>query len=80
MDKNEFKTVEQFDKEINWLEDFYKRWEKSEDNPSTTQDAQNALIDEYAKFIKDNNLPEMSCDELISELKAQRECTRDNKF
>jgi hypothetical protein len=87
------KTIQQFDEEIKWLENFIERWDRNESAIAeahrlnlTKEDhdalgtQQNNMIDEYSAYCKEHNLADMSADELVSELKDQRGCTEDGKF
>ena len=87
------RTVQDFEKQIKWLEDFIERWDKNEsaiaeahrinackEEHELLGTKQCSMIDEYSAYCKDNNLADMSADELLSELKDQQGCTADGKF
>jgi esterase/lipase len=79
--------------QITWLKEFIERWDR---NGSAIADAhrlnlskedhdvlgtqQNNMIDEYSAYCKEQNLAEMSADELVCELEAQLGCIEDGKF
>ncbi len=87
------KTLKEFDEQISWLENFIERWDKNEyeiadahrlnackEEHELLGAKQCSMIDEYSAYCKEHNLADMSADELVEELKAQKDCTKQGKF
>ena len=62
------KSKEKRQEDIAWLKDFIERWDDAKQDNEINQ-----LIDEYAKWVSENDYPHLSADELLIVLMEEKE-------